>query len=127
MKQFFIFWTKILTASTMIAMPIVFVTAAGIENPIGAKNLQCLVLYIFQQIVYVAGFVCVGYFIWAGFLFVQAQGSSEGIKRAKNVLTNVIIGTILVMGAWVFADVISRTINNVAGRANTSSLAATQC
>ena len=128
MKQTLIFWSITLVLFMALAIPIAFgAEATGISNPIAAKNLQCLVLQLFRLLINVLAFVCVGYFIWVGFLFVQAQGSSEGIKKAKTTLVNVLIGTVLVMGAWAFAEIISRTINSVAGKGKTSSLSTTTC
>lgn len=134
MKQFFIFWGIVASLFITLAIPMVYADTAStnpnkptIDNPIAADNLQCLVLLLFKTAVNILAFVCVGYFIWVGFLFVQAQGNDSALKAAKQTLTNVIIGTVLVMGAWVFADILSRTINSVAGKGSTSSLTSTSC
>lgn len=97
-----------------------------IQNPIRAENIQCLVLLLFKMAVNVLAFVAVGYIIWAGFLFVKAQGNEAELKKAKQAILNAIIGSILIFGAWVFAEIISRTITSIT-QSNPVELDASQC
>lgn len=47
--------------------------------------------------------VAVVFIIWAGFLFVTAQGSEEKIKSAKATLLWTILGLAVAVGAWTLA------------------------
>lgn len=98
-----------------------------IQNPIKADNLQCLVLQLFKLAVNVLAFVSVGYILWAGFLFVKAQGNEKELEVAKNTLRNAVIGTALIMGAWVFAEIITRTVNQITGNNNPVTINQNQC
>ena len=87
--------------------------ASGITDPLKVKSIQCLLAKIFQLAVNVGALVAVGYIIWAGFLFVSAGGDKKQVEAARNTLFNAIIGTALIVGAWVIATVIANTISEV--------------
>jgi hypothetical protein len=48
--------------------------------------------------------------IYAGFLFVTAGGSEEKVKKAKKTFMYTIIGTAILLGAWVIISAISDTL-----------------
>jgi hypothetical protein len=53
--------------------------------------------------------------IYCGFLFVMAQGEPAKLTKAKEALLYTIIGAALLLGAWVLAQAISGTIQEIAG------------
>jgi hypothetical protein len=48
--------------------------------------------------------------IYSGFLFVSARGSEDKVKTAKKTFYSTIIGTAILLGAWVIVTVISATV-----------------
>lgn len=52
------------------------------------------------------------FIIYSGFLFVTARGSEDKLKSAKETFTWTIIGTAILMGAWVLAKAITTTIKS---------------
>ena len=46
------------------------------------------------------------FLVWAGFLFVSARGNEQQLSTAKTMLFWTIIGAILIVGAWVLAQVV---------------------
>jgi len=48
--------------------------------------------------------------IYCGFLFVQARGKPEAIKKAKDALIYTIIGAAILLGSWAIAQLISETV-----------------
>jgi hypothetical protein len=52
--------------------------------------------------------------VWAGFMFILAQGNEQKLKDAKKNFLYVIIGTALVLGAWAIATLIAGTISQIA-------------
>lgn len=52
-------------------------------------------------------------FIYAGFVFVQAQGKPEEIKKAKEVMFWSVIGAFILLGAWSFAQIIGTTVKTI--------------
>ena len=53
------------------------------------------------------------FIIYSGFLYVKAQGKPEKIKEAREALTTALIGTAIILGAWVIAQLIGGTINQL--------------
>ncbi|MFA7309467.1 MAG: hypothetical protein WC050_01045 [Candidatus Paceibacterota bacterium] len=53
------------------------------------------------------------FIVYSGFKFVMAQGKDEAITTAKNNLLYVIIGSILILGAWVIATLIGGTVSQL--------------
>ena len=51
--------------------------------------------------------------IYAGFLFVKAQGNSGELEIAKNALLYTVIGGALLLGAFVIATAIKQTVNDI--------------
>ncbi len=54
-------------------------------------------------------------FIYAGFLFVRAQGKPEEIKKAKEVMFWSVIGAFILLGASAFATIIGTTVSTITG------------
>ncbi len=53
------------------------------------------------------------FFVWGGILFYTAMGDSSKITAAKNVLTSVIIGILIVYGAHFIVSMILNALNVV--------------
>ena len=84
-----------------------------IENPIKATSIQCLISLALKFVVNLLAIAAVLYILWAGFLFVKAQGNPEELKTAKTALMHALIGTAIILGAWALASVIAKTINQI--------------
>lgn len=76
-----------------------------IPNPIAAKNFPCLIQVLSQAAIQVVVPVAIVAIIWAGLKFIIAgsQGNEGEIKRARDMLFWVIIGTAVVVGSFVLA------------------------
>jgi hypothetical protein len=61
----------------------------------------------------VGGVLAVLSFIYSGFLYVTAQGSDTKIKSAHLALLYTAVGTAVLLGAWVFTNVIKNTVNSL--------------
>ncbi len=55
------------------------------------------------------------FIVYSGFLFILARGNESKLTEAKNNFLYVIIGTILILGAWVFANMLAGTIGQLTG------------
>lgn len=96
-------------------------TAPGTGNKIEFNNpfkvgdtLYELAETIVNKIVLpVGGVLAVLSFIYSGFLYVTAQGSDTKIKNAHMALLYTAVGTAVLLGAWVFTNVIKNTIDSV--------------
>lgn len=55
------------------------------------------------------------YIIYSGFLFVFAQGNQEKLSRAKENFLWVILGSCLILGSWMFAELLASTAATITG------------
>jgi len=90
---------------------------AKIVNPFklgGSATLIDFFLAILNNIILpIGGIIAVLAFIWAGFLYVTAQGNQEQISKAHKALLYSAIGTALLVGSGAIALVIKNTINQL--------------
>lgn len=90
--------------------------AAGLENPLkggGVNSLSQFVSSALKVMVMVALPIITLFMVYSGFLFVFARGNQESLAKAKTNFVYVIIGSILILGAWVFASLIGGTISQL--------------
>src|SRR5690606_28053747 len=48
-------------------------------------------------------------FVYAGLLYMTAQGNSGQVSRAHGVFKNVLIGLIVILAAWLIVDIVMKT------------------
>ncbi len=91
------------------------VTTIKIQNPVrGASTLYEFISLVINNIVLpLGGVIAVLYIMYAGFLLVTARGDEKQIGEGKAAFTNAAIGTAILLGAWVIAQVIETTINQL--------------
>ena len=53
------------------------------------------------------------FMVYAGFMYVKARGNPEQLSKAHQNFLYVIIGTILILGAWVLATLIGGTVSQL--------------
>ncbi len=91
----------------------------NIPNPFSKKignSLFGLVKAIVDNIILpVGGVLCVLAFIFAGFKYVMAQGKPADIEAANRTLLYAAIGTAVLLGAWVLANAVCKTVELIGG------------
>ena len=89
----------------------------GLCNPLNSSfsSIPNFIAGALKVMVQVAIPIIALFMVYAGFKFVTARGNSEQITSAKENFMYVIIGAILILGAWVIATLIGGTISQVAG------------
>jgi hypothetical protein len=91
------------------------VAFAQLKNPL-SDNYSSIPQFIsgaLKVMVMVALPIITLFMVYSGFLFVFAQGNQEQLAKAKTNFVYVIIGSILILGAWVFASLIGGTISQL--------------
>lgn len=69
-----------------------------------------LVENVVDFIILVSSSIAVLIFMYAGFLYLTSGGSTEKAKKANGLFVQVVIGYILILGAFLIVDVIMRTL-----------------
>ena len=116
----------ILTIAVSFLMPMMIVRADSatppvvvettIDNPLGSGNLEDIPSFIeaIIRIILTVGVPIVTLaIIYSGFLFVEVQGNPEKLKKAKSALMVTLIGAALLLGAWVLAEAIGATVDDI--------------
>lgn len=91
----------------------------NLVNPFRAQDsLFGLVRAIINDVILpIGGVIAVLAFIFSGFLYVTAQGNETKLKTAHKSLLYTVIGTAILLGSWVLANVICTTIGLLGGPA----------
>lgn len=87
-----------------------------LENPFkgGVDSLPKFVEVLAEDIVLPIGTVVVVLFIiYSGFLFVTAQGNPTKLETAKSAFLYACIGAVVLLGAFVIAQVIQGTVDKI--------------
>jgi len=90
--------------------------SSKLENPFktGADNIPQLFQTIIKNIIIPIGAVlAILAFIYAGFLYVTAAGNEKTIEKAHKALLYAAVGTAILLGASVIAEVIRATVNQL--------------
>jgi hypothetical protein len=91
-------------------------TGGGIfTNPLkdGVDTLQGLLGLILDVMVQIGMVVITIAIIYAGFLYTTARGNPTQISKAHTVIVGVLIGSAIILGAYVIAQVLKDTVNDL--------------
>ncbi len=86
----------------------------ALQNPTQFNGIADLIAGALRAMVVVALPIISLFIVYSGFLFLTAQGSEEGLQKAKRNFLYVIIGATLILGAWVIATLIGGTVSQLA-------------
>ena len=81
-----------------------------LPNPLSSCSFSQLVASIADLAVKIGIPIAVIFIIYSGLLFVTARGSEDKLKTAKTSITWAIIGTAILVGAKIIAEVLEATI-----------------
>jgi hypothetical protein len=88
---------------------------AQIENPLkSGETIPQLIKSLLVYVVEIGGIIATFSFIWAGFLYVKAQGNPTELETAKKVFINTCLGVAVLLGAEILSTIIVGTIKSVA-------------
>lgn len=97
------------------------IALAAFSNPLGSDStLWGFLVKVLQAAAKIAGVVAALAIMWAGFLYVTAQGDEGKIKTAHSAFRWAIVGTLLMLGATVFAGAICEAIKDTSGSSSFS-------
>jgi hypothetical protein len=85
-------------------------TAAQIES---GRTLPQMVGLIINVVLSFLGIVLLVYLIWGGFKWMTSGGSEEGVKEAKTMIRNAIIGLIIIVASYAIAGFVLDALINV--------------
>ena len=100
--------------ASCLLLPIV-AQAAGVDNPLRntINNIPNFIATALKAMVMLMLPVVALFLVIAGFKFVSAQGSPGKLTEAKENFMYVIIGALLILGAWIIATLINGTVSQL--------------
>jgi len=81
-----------------------------LNNPLRVDNITDLLEALLSIVLVLATPVIIFFIIYAGFLYVTAQGNAEQIKQATRALTYAIIGGVIIIGAMAIATIVKNLV-----------------
>ena len=111
-KKFLIF-----AAGTTLYLLPALVSAEGITNPLNEaySNIPNFISGVLKVMVQIGLPIVALFLLIAGYKFISAGGNESKLKEAKENFMYVIIGALLILGAWVLATLIGNTVGQVVG------------
>lgn len=82
-------------------------------NPVKFPDIAKFIAGFLRVVVMVALPIISLFIVYAGFLFVKARGNPGDLETAKKNFLYVIIGAILILGAWVISTLIAGTVSQI--------------
>ncbi len=87
---------------------------AGIQSNVGPDAFPKIIGGFIKQAIGLLGIILVVLIIYAGFLWMTAQGNEDKVKKAKAIISNAVVGMVLIFAAyaltdWVIAAIVSGT------------------
>ena len=117
MKKFFHTGARIYTMflSTAIVCAAYIAQAAELQNPLNPSfsTIPTFIEGALKVLVMVALPIVSLFIIISGFMFIMARGNSTKLEDAKKNFVYVILGALLILGAWVIATLIGGTVTQL--------------
>ena len=90
---------------------------AGLCNPLNSNfsTIPAFIAGALKVLVIVALPIIALFIVVSGFMFVFARGNESALTKAKENFVYVIIGALLILGAWVIATLIGGTVTQLVG------------
>lgn len=99
----------------LLASAPLLVRAAELQSPLKFPDLSSLIEGLLRSIVYVSFPIISLFVVYAGFKFLTAQGNETKLTSAKENIRYVILGALLILGAWALAQLLGGTVNELRG------------
>lgn len=86
----------------------------GIANPLDDINsISDFIVAIVNVVRDIGFFVAIFFIIYSGFLFVKARGNETELATAKKTFLWTLVGTAVLLGAWLIAQAIQGSVDNL--------------
>ncbi len=119
MNSILLFCSRLIPLGIVMLFTLVSFTHAqvSVNNPLSPEfsTITGFVSGALKVLVMVALPIISLFVVYSGFLFVAARGNESKLSEAKTNFFYVIIGSILILGAWVLATLLGGTVRELTG------------
>ena len=94
------------------------VAHAQLDNPLNSQfsSIPAFIAGALKALAMIALPIITLFLVISGFYFITAQGSQDKLQKAKLNFFYVIIGALLILGAWILATLIAGTVSQLTGK-----------
>lgn len=89
------------------------ISSAAFGDPLANKAIADMVKGFIQAVMYIGTVALATFIVWTGFLFVAAQGSRQGLQKAKQMAIWVSIGGAIILGMWLIYTLVDNTLTSL--------------
>ena len=104
-----------LAAMTLVAEAQCSTAQGPLQNPLNFCSIPEFLAGALKALAMIALPIITLFLVISGFLFVTAQGNEQKLSKAKLNFLYVVIGALLILGAWIIATLIAGTVNQLTG------------
>lgn len=90
-----------------------YANSHGLRNPVIFPDIARFIEGALRALVTIALPIVAFFIVYSGFLFVKARGNPGELGKAKENFKWVILGSALILGAWVLATMIAGTVGQL--------------
>lgn len=108
--------TAVYAVTLVLSLPLCAVAATGeLDSPLNPafSTIPGFIAGALKALVMIALPILTLFIVYSGFLFISAQGNESKLSEAKQNFKYVIIGALLILGAWVIATLIAGTVSQL--------------
>lgn len=111
-------YTTLVSLVFVFAAQVVQAAQSGLDNPLDPSfsDIPTFIAGALKVLVVIALPIIALFIVVAGFMFIKARGNPSDLSKAKENFKYVIIGALLILGAWVIATLISGTVTQLLGK-----------
>ncbi|OGG67129.1 hypothetical protein A3C21_02040 [Candidatus Kaiserbacteria bacterium RIFCSPHIGHO2_02_FULL_59_21] len=90
----------------------------GLKNPLNSNfsSIPAFIAGALKALAMIALPIITLFLVISGFYFITAQGNQQKLETAKKNFFYVVIGALLILGAWIIATLIAGTVNQLTGK-----------
>lgn len=103
----------IISVFSFVLPTVAWTATTKLDNPAAAATLEEFIHGVLTVVVKVGIPVATVFLIWSGFLFLTAQGDEKQLTKAKHAFVWACVGTAVLLGAWLLATAIKKTIDQL--------------
>ncbi len=81
----------------------------------GARSVNELILRVINVLLAIAAVIAVLYLVIGGYRYVTSAGSEKAAGEARKIITNAIIGLIVIILAYAIVSIVNNVVNNCGG------------
>jgi len=98
-------------------LPGIVLAQGALDNPLNSQfsNVPAFISGALKVLVMVALPIIALFIVVSGFMFVLARGNEQKLSEARKNFMYVIIGSLLILGAWLIATLIGGTVTQLIG------------